>query len=69
MKCLAWQHTPSILALGRQSHMNYSEFKASLVCVMGSRSVRGTQSDPVTKTNQTTATKNNLSDTLYMTLC
>lgn len=68
MKCLAWQHTPSIVALGRQSHVNHREFKASLVYVKSSRSVRGTQLDPVAKTKQTTATKNNLNDTLYITL-
>jgi hypothetical protein len=52
MKIYTWQwwHTPLIPALGRQSRW-ISEFEASLVYKMSSRTARAIQRNPVSKRN------------------
>jgi hypothetical protein len=46
-----WCYTPLILALGRQRRW-ISEFKASLVYRVNSRTARATQRKPVSETNK-----------------
>jgi hypothetical protein len=45
LSCRAWWHTPLIPALGKQ----ISEFEASLVYKVSSRTARATQKNPVSK--------------------
>jgi hypothetical protein len=52
-----WWHTPLIPALGRQRHRRISEFEASLVYPVSSRTARAIQKNPVLKTKQTKNTK------------
>jgi hypothetical protein len=49
-----WWHTPLIPALRRQRPWELSEFKASLVYRVSSRTARVTQRNPVSKINQPT---------------
>ena len=49
--CRAWWCMPLIPALGRQ-RQRISEFKASLVYKVSSRTARATQKNPVSKKNQ-----------------
>jgi hypothetical protein len=52
-----WWHTPLIPALGRQRQARISEFKASLVFTVSSRTARATQRNPVSKNKKQTKKK------------
>jgi hypothetical protein len=49
----AWWHMPLIPSLGRQSHENLYEFKASLVYRVSSRTARATHREKVFETAPT----------------
>jgi hypothetical protein len=55
----AWWQTPLILALGRQRQADFwiSEFEASLVYKVSSRTARATQRNPASKTKTNKQTK------------
>jgi hypothetical protein len=53
-----WWHTPLIPALGRQRQA-ISEFEASLVYRVSSRTARATQRNPVSKSNKQTDKQTN----------
>ena len=66
-----WWCTPFIPALGRQRHVDLSEFKASLVYRVSSSIARATQSNPVffVLKNQKNQTKTNQQKSLKIYHC
>ena len=65
LHCQAWWHTPLILALGRQ-RQGISEFEASLVYKVSSRTARAIQRNPISKNKKILKKKKKRKEKFFM---